>query len=126
MVIAIEGWQDRADALQSKSTDLGESLAVVRSDIEGAEAEAALLTTQNDAAEVRAAELATEAATERARLDAFTNVSLAFEECAADRLQIVRGLWEHGSGFVASLEAPTAAECAAAQATLDGLVAAGG
>lgn len=126
MVVAIQGWQDQSDTLRSKSVSLGESLAQVQAEVESVEAETELLTVQKSSAEVRVGELTDEAAAERARMDAFLNASLDFGTCATDRLGIIKGLWEHGRGSVADLEAPTSAECAAAQATLDGLMATGG
>jgi hypothetical protein len=126
MVVATRGWEAKAEDLRSDSTDLGDTLAHTRADLEFVEAETEVVGDQSTAAEARTGELADEAAQERAQWEAFRDVSYAFEQCAADRLLVVRGLWEHGRAFVADLSAQSVSECAAAQATLDVLLAAGG
>ncbi|MCJ7827305.1 MAG: hypothetical protein MUP36_03605, partial [Demequinaceae bacterium] len=91
-------------------------------DIEEAEAEIVMLDEQQEAAALRADDLSGEAATEQALSDAIRNAALDLETCVTNRFEVVKGLWEHGRTYVATLDAQTNRDCAAAQATLDRLI----
>ncbi len=118
MVIAVNGWKDESGDLTAEADSLGLEIADVQGQIEAAEAEIVVLDEQREEAILRESELAGETSAETQLTDDVKNVILDLGTCVTDRLKVVRGLWEHGSGYVAALNAQANQECAAAQSAL--------
>jgi len=121
MVVALDGWKSEAEDLTAEAESLGLDIADVQAQIEGAEAEIAVLDDQREDATAREHELAGETSAETQLTDDIQGVILDLGKCVTDRLKVVRGLWEHGSGYVATLNAQANQNCAAAQSALTAL-----
>lgn len=121
MAVAIHGWRAESEDLRAEAESLGAEIASIQATIEGAERKIAVLEEQREAAAARESELAQEASAELQLMNDVRDVVVDLGQCVTDRLGVVRGLWEHGSVYVASLDAKADQECAEAQATLDNL-----
>jgi hypothetical protein len=119
MYLLVDGWRMEDRELRASAhataTSIGEANAV----IESQEAMLALLASQAEAAQDRAAELDGEIAAKKEVSDGYKAAALAYERCGDKRAEAIAALWSGGSA--SALVAAADAECAAAQAQLSAL-----
>lgn len=122
IVFAVDGWKSESKDLAAEAESLGQEIASIQATIEGAEDEFAILEDQRNAATQRDSELSEETTTDVQLTYEIRDVVEDLGKCITDRLKVVRGLWEHGSAYVASLNAQANQECAVAQSAFAALV----